>query len=97
MLMTLTMTVTLAAMIAICGVIPQQLVICFTPPSLTWLVYVAGVPAILGICILCLSYRSGWLPLPSWKKPLADPEISLALPTPATHNSSTNSVQESNN
>ena len=51
MLMTLTMTVTLAAMIAICGVILQQLVICFTPPSLTWLVYVAGVPAILGICI----------------------------------------------
>ena len=51
MLMTLTMTLTPAAMIAICGVILQQLVICFTPASLTWLVYVAGVPAILGICI----------------------------------------------
>ena len=45
------MTLTPAAMIAICGVILQQLVICFTPSSLTWLVYVAGVPAILGICI----------------------------------------------
>ena len=39
------------AMIAITGVVLQQLIICFSPPHLIWLVYIAGVPAILSVCI----------------------------------------------
>ena len=36
---------------AITGVIFQQLVICFTPPDLTFMVYIAGIPAVMSVCI----------------------------------------------
>ena len=40
------------ALIAIIGVVLQQTVICFTPASYPkWILYLAGVPAILSICI----------------------------------------------
>ena len=40
------------ALIAIIGVVIQQTVICFTPASYPkWILYLAGVPAVLSICI----------------------------------------------
>ena len=36
---------------AVTGVIFQQLVICFTPPDLTFMVYIAGIPAVMSVCI----------------------------------------------
>ena len=42
----------LLALIAIIGVVIQQTVICFTPASYPkWILYLAGVPAVLSICI----------------------------------------------